>query len=187
MERIIDVADVWFDSGAMPFAQNHYPFTFKKNQKLPYPADYICEAIDQTRGWFYTLLAVATLLGKKAPYKNVLSLGLVLDANGQKMSKSRGNVVVPADLMNKYGADAVRWYFYTINQPWDEKLFKEEDIQSALRRFILIFWNCFTYWKTYNKSSKFKVQNSNKIDYKQVDIGEIKSSYWRSHKVTREL
>ncbi|MFH0803796.1 MAG: class I tRNA ligase family protein [Candidatus Tagabacteria bacterium] len=148
MERVKGVADVWFDSGSMPFAQNHYPFV----KKLEYPADYICEAIDQTRGWFFTLLAVAILLGQKAPYKNVLSLGLVLDAKGQKMSKSRGNAVEPMELMKKYGADAVRWYFFTINQPWDEKLFKEEDVQAALRRFILIFWNCFTYWKTYSRT-----------------------------------
>jgi isoleucyl-tRNA synthetase len=148
IERVKEVADVWFDSGSMPFAQNHYPF----EKKLDYPADYICEAIDQTRGWFFTLLAVAVLLGKGAPYKNVLSLGLVLDAQGQKMSKSRGNVVEPVDLMKKYGADAVRWYFFTINQPWDEKLFKEEDVAAVLRRFILIFWNCFTYFNTYQKS-----------------------------------
>ncbi len=155
MIRIKDVCDVWFDSGSMPFAQNHFPFSIPKKNLL-YPADYICEAIDQTRGWFYTLLAVAILLGRKAPYKNVLSLGLVLDAEGQKMSKSRGNVVVPGELMNKYGADAVRWYFYTINQPWDEKLFKEEDVQAALRRFILIFWNCFSYWKMY-AGKNFKI------------------------------
>jgi len=153
MNRISGVADVWFDSGAMPFAQNHYPFI----KKMEYPADYICEAIDQTRGWFFTLLADAILLGRKAPYQNVLSLGLVLDAQGQKMSKSKGNIVSPGDLMNKYGADAVRWYFYTINQPWDEKLFKESDVQAALRRFILIFWNCFTYWKMYaGKNLKIK-------------------------------
>ncbi len=169
--RVKDVCDVWFDSGSMPFAQNHYPFAFKKNQKLPYPADYICEAIDQTRGWFYTLLAVAALLGKKSPYKNVLSLGLVLDAAGQKMSKSRGNVVVPGELMNKYGADAVRWYFYTINQPWDEKLFKEEDVAAVLRRFILIFWNCFTFWKTYaakGVNPKFQIPNTKLIINKWV-------------------
>ncbi len=164
MKRVAGVADVWFDSGAMPFAQNHFPFSIAE-KKLPYPAEYICEAIDQTRGWFYTLLAVASLLGKKAPYKNVLSLGFVVDEKGRKMAKSRGNIVVPGDLMSKYGADAVRWYFYTINQPWDEKLFKEEDVQSALRRFILIFWNCFTYWKTYSSksSSNFRVASSKLI------------------------
>ena len=156
MERVKDVCDVWFDSGSMPFAQNHYPFV----KKLEYPADYICEAIDQTRGWFFTLLAVAALLGKKVSYKNVLSLGLVLDAHGQKMSKSRGNAVEPVELMKRYGADTVRWYFYTINQPWDEKLFKEEDVAAALRRFILIFWNCFTYWKTCaGKNLKREIKN----------------------------
>jgi isoleucyl-tRNA synthetase len=164
-ERIKEVADVWFDSGAMPFASYREQFSVGRQRtvlcKLDYPADYICEAIDQTRGWFYTLLAVSSLLGRKTPYKNVLSLGLVLDAKGQKMSKSRGNAVEPMELMRKYGADAVRWYFYTINQPWDEKLFKEEDVAAALRRFILIFWNCFAYWKTYNKISNLKSQISN--------------------------
>jgi isoleucyl-tRNA synthetase len=171
MARIKEVCDVWFDSGSMPFAQAHFPFAFRQGPSLEfskrtvlggldYPADYICEAIDQTRGWFFTLLAVAVLLGKERPYKNVLSLGLVLDNQGQKMSKSRGNAVEPMELMKKYGADAVRWYFYTINQPWDEKLFKEEDVNATLKRFIFIFWNCFTYWQTYNENSKFKIQNS---------------------------
>src|SRR3989344_1031793 len=111
MQRVSEVVDVWFDSGAMPFASVHYPF---KTKKLDYSADYITEAIDQTRGWFYNLLAVGTLLGKNAPYKNVISLGHILDAKGKKMSKSLGNIVGPMNLMEKYGADSVRWYFFTI-------------------------------------------------------------------------
>lgn len=170
-KRVSEVADVWFDSGAMPFAQAHWPFAQMKNAKLPptagemknlgeeyffklikksdFPADYICEAIDQTRGWFYSLLAVSSLLGLPAPYRNVLSLGLVLDAKGQKMSKSRGNAVEPWALFEKYGADAVRWYFLTINQPWEEKRFVEKDIADTRRRFLLIAQNVLTYWKTY--------------------------------------
>ena len=147
--RIKEVADVWFDSGAMPFAAG-----------VDYPADFIGEAIDQTRGWFYTLLAVATLLGKKAPYKNVLTLELVLDEKGKKMSKSRGNIVEPMPLMDRYGADAARWYFFTINQPWDPKLFSEKGIAKS-RNALALFWNSFLFWKMYaDKNSKLKIQNS---------------------------
>ncbi|MBI4114596.1 MAG: class I tRNA ligase family protein, partial [Candidatus Niyogibacteria bacterium] len=152
MERIKDVADVWFDSGAMPFAQIPQP---------PYPADYICEGIDQTRGWFYTLLAVSSLLKLPAPYKNVLTVGLVLGSKGEKMSKSRGNAVEPFSLFEKYGADAVRWYFYTINQPWDEKLFNENDIQAASRRFLMILWNSVQYWEGAQQVTSYKLQVTN--------------------------
>ncbi len=138
MRRVPEVADAWFDSGAMPFASG-----------VSLPADYITEGVDQTRGWFYTLLAVATLLGKSAPYKNIISLGHVLDKNGKKMSKSLGNVVDPMGLIEKYGADPVRWYFFTINQPWDSKLFREEDIKDASRRFFMILWNVLQFWKMY--------------------------------------
>lgn len=146
MERVPEVADVWFDSGSMPFAQHHYPFE-KKN--FQFPADYISEAIDQTRGWFYTLLAVSSLLGFGAPYKNVISLGHVLDEKGEKMSKSKGNVVDPWKIIEKYGADSVRWHFYTVNQPGDPKLFSEKDIDQALKKFILTLKNSFTFYQTY--------------------------------------
>lgn len=157
--RVKEVVDVWFDSGAMPIAKN-YDFFSKiekdkvklSNFKFSYPADYICEAIDQTRGWFYTLLAVSSLLGLKTPYKNVISLGLVLDAKGQKMSKSRGNTVNPWEMIEKHGADSVRWYFYTINQPWNDKLFKEKDIEDSKKGFINILFNSFAYFKTYANS-----------------------------------
>ena len=154
MKRVPEVIDVWFDSGAMPFA----------SEAPGYPADYIVEAIDQTRGWFYNLLAVATLLGKKAPYKNVISLGHLLDAKGKKMSKSLGNVVDPFELMEKYGADSVRWYFFTINQPWDSKLFKEEDIKDAQRRFFIILENVVKFLKMYDGQwATGKVQETPKL------------------------
>lgn len=147
MRRTPEVADVWFDSGAMPFAQSHYPFN--KKEKLAYPADYISEAVDQTRGWFYSMLAVATLLGRKAPYKNVISLGHVLDAKGQKMSKSKGNVVNPQEMMDKYGVDALRWYFFTINGPGEPKRFEEKDVALRSRGFVGTLWNTFVFWDTY--------------------------------------
>ncbi len=169
MNRIPEIADVWFDSGSMPFAQAHYPFACVPNSKfqipnsklcIDYPADYIAEGMDQTRGWFYTLLAVATALGYEAPYKNVVSLGLVLDEKGQKMSKSKGNVVRPEDIISKYGADALRWYFYNINSEGDEKLFNEKNLLERHRRFIMTIWNCFTFYKTYAPK---KVLKSSKI------------------------
>ncbi len=154
MKRIPEVADVWFDSGSMPFAEDHYPFENKTT--IAYPADYIVEGIDQTRGWFYTLLAVATLLGKKAPYRNVISLGLLLDKNAQKMSKSKGNAVSPWDMIQKYGADTVRWYFYTVNPPGEPKKFDEADLGKVLRQFVLMMYNSYVFYKTYaDKNSKF--------------------------------
>lgn len=149
--RISEVADVWFDSGAMPFAQLHYPFHNPEeiDKKKFFPADYICEAVDQTRGWFYTLLAVATLLEKGAPYKNVISLGHVLDKNGQKMSKSKGNVVDPWQMIERYGVDAIRWYFYTVNAPGDPKKFDEKELLAKSRGFLGTLWNSFILFDTY--------------------------------------
>jgi len=163
--RIKEVADVWFDSGAMPFAQNQdFPGKIgrvkvnlnKLKKTILYPADYICEGIDQTRGWFYTLLAVSSLMELPSAYKNVLTIGLVLDQKGEKMSKSKGNIVEPFQLFEKYGVDAVRWYFYTINQPSDEKLFRESDVADASRKFIMILKNTVEYWKTYSIVPKIK-------------------------------
>ncbi len=161
MERVLEVIDCWFDSGSMPFAQHHYPFENQKliDKKEQFPADYISEAIDQTRGWFYTLLAISTLLDSGAPYKNVISLGHVLDEKGEKMSKSKGNMVDPWYIVDKYGADATRWYFYTINQPGDPKMFSEKDIDQALKRFILTLWNSYTFLGTYH-SKKFSSTSS---------------------------
>ncbi|MEK7547103.1 MAG: class I tRNA ligase family protein [Patescibacteria group bacterium] len=174
MNRIKEVADVWFDSGAMPFAQGHWPFAQNqkskiKNKKSPtdYPADYICEAMDQTRGWFYTLLSVATALGYEAPYKNVISLGLINDKFGQKMSKSKGNIVDPWEVIKKYGVDSVRWYFYTATPPGEPKNFDENEIAKAYRKFHLIFWNSVVFYKTYAKQTAGggkKVTSSNVLD-----------------------
>ncbi len=172
MRRTPEVADVWFDSGAMPFASAHWPFSSyetrpRKMEKLAYPADYISEAVDQTRGWFYSMLAVATLLGRTAPYKNVISLGHVLDAKGQKMSKSKGNVVNPQEMMDKYGVDALRWYFFTINGPGEPKRFDEKDVALRSRGFVATLWNTFVFFDTYVtriKNQESRIKRSNVLD-----------------------
>ncbi len=160
MRRIEEVCDVWFDSGSAPFAQWHYPFENKDkiDKNLSYPADYISEAIDQTRGWFYTLLAVSTLLEKPAPYKNVISLGHIRDKDGKKMSKSRDNMVHLDDIVNKYSVDALRWYFFTVNQPGEYKNYNELDIQKNLKKNILILWNIYGFLVTYSKSGNLGLQ-----------------------------
>jgi len=162
MKRIPEVIDCWFDSGAMPFAQYHWPFENGKKPRL-FPADYICEAIDQTRGWFYTLLAVSTLINFGPPYKNVLSLGHVLDEKGEKMSKSKGNVVDPWDMIQKYGVETIRWYFFTINQPWDSKFFSEKEVVEILKKFILTFWNCYLFFELYGDKKVNPLPSSKNI------------------------
>jgi isoleucyl-tRNA synthetase len=157
MTRVSEVIDCWFDSGAMPFAQYHYPFE-KKKFKEQFPADFISEGVDQTRGWFYTLLAISTLLGSGPSYKNVISLELILDEKGEKMSKSKGNVVDPWYISERYGVDALRWYLYTVNQPGDAKLFSEKEVEEKLKKFILIFWNCYLFFETYGTKLKTKNQ-----------------------------
>ncbi|MEX2033030.1 MAG: class I tRNA ligase family protein [Candidatus Colwellbacteria bacterium] len=149
MRRVPDVADVWYDSGAMPLASVHYPFENKKevDSGALYPADFIAEAVDQTRGWFYTLLTIGVLLGKGTSYLNAISLGLINDKYGQKMSKSRGNIVEPNEVINKYGVDAIRWYFYTVNPPGEPKDFDEADVQLVLRQFFLILYNSFKFYE----------------------------------------
>ena len=155
MLRTPEVIDVWFDSGAMPFAQYHYPFenldTFKSN----FPADFICEAIDQTRGWFYTMLTISTLLFNKSSYKNVLCLGLINDESGQKMSKSKGNVIKPWDILNKQGADALRWYFFTVVSPWNSKNFSRKNVDEVIRKFILTLWNTYSFFVIYANIDDF--------------------------------
>ncbi len=150
-KRVPDVCDVWFDSGSMPFAQWHYPFENKKlvDSGEAFPADYISEAIDQTRGWFYTLLAVSTLLGHERPFKNVICLGHVLDAEGKKMSKSLSNIVLPMEMMERHGADAVRWYMYTINQPGESKRFDEKVLGEMVRQNFGILMNVVEFWKMF--------------------------------------
>ncbi len=154
MKRVPEVVDVWFDSGAMPFAQSHYPFEGKN--KLAYPADYISEGIDQTRGWFYTLLAVGVLTGKGTPFKNVISSGLILDKNGQKMSKSKGNIVNPWDIIKKHGIDVARWYFYTTNPPGESKRFDEMELGKISRQLFLLLYNSFVFFDLYGAKIKNK-------------------------------
>ncbi len=149
MTRVPEVIDVWFDSGAMPFAQEHAPFENEQRFEQRFPADYICEALDQTRGWFYSLLAVSTLLFGRSSYKRVLCLGLVLDGEGRKMSKSVGNVVDPWDVIQRHGADALRWYFFTAKQPWDSYLFDSDKIGEGVRLFMRQLWNVHAFMDRY--------------------------------------
>jgi isoleucyl-tRNA synthetase len=153
MRRVPEVIDVWFDSGAMPFAQHHFPFEHRERFEEGFPADFICEAQDQTRGWFYSLLAVATLLGERAPYRNVVCLGLILDEEGQKMSKSRGNTVEPWHVLDAYGADAFRWYFFTSKQPWDGYRFSAETIGEGVRLFLKQLWSTYYFYVLYAHAS----------------------------------
>jgi len=149
MRRVVSVIDTWYDSGAMPFAQFHYPFEGKEEFEERFPADYICEAQDQTRGWFYTLLAESTLLFDTSSYKNCVCLGLILDPEGQKMSKSRGNVVDPWDVLNAHGADAFRWYYLTAQQPWAGYRFSVDTVGESVRQFLLTLWNTYSFWVLY--------------------------------------
>lgn len=152
MERIEDIADVWFDSGSMPYAQWHYPFENKDVFKKQFPADFISEGMDQTRGWFYTLLAVSTALGLGPAYKNVVSFGLVLDEKGKKMSKSKGNVVSPKEVMDQFGTDTARWHFYTLNPAGETKLYSLKDVQERLRGFTMILLNSIRFLELYVKN-----------------------------------
>jgi isoleucyl-tRNA synthetase len=149
MRRVSSVIDTWYDSGAMPFAQFHYPFEGKEEFEARFPADYICEAQDQTRGWFYTLLAESTLLFDESSFKNCVCLGLILDPEGQKMSKSRGNVVDPWDVLAAHGADAFRWYYLTAQQPWAGYRFSVDTVGESVRQFMLTLWNTYSFWVLY--------------------------------------
>jgi isoleucyl-tRNA synthetase len=149
MQRVPEVIDVWFDSGAMPFAQYHAPFENEERFEGRYPANFVCEALDQTRGWFYSLLAISVLLFERSPYEAVVCLGLILDADGQKMSKSKGNVVVPWDVIERFGADAFRWYFFASKQPWDGYKFNVETIGESVRLFLRQLWNTYAFLTTY--------------------------------------
>ena len=149
MRRVESVIDTWYDSGAMPFAQFHYPFENVEEFEERFPADFICEAIDQTRGWFYTLLAESTLLFGKSSYLNCVCLGLILDPEGQKMSKSRGNVVEPWDVISAHGADAFRWYYLTAQKPWAGYRFSTETVGEAVRQFLLTLWNTYSFFVLY--------------------------------------
>jgi isoleucyl-tRNA synthetase len=152
--------DVWFDSGAMPFAQHHFPFENQAIFEERYPADFICEAQDQTRGWFYSLLAVATLLSWQAPYRNVVCLGLILDEEGQKMSKSKGNAVEPWQVLDSYGADALRWYFFTSKQPWDGYRFSLEAIGEGVRLFLKQLWSTYYFYVLYANAAADRLERA---------------------------
>ncbi len=149
MRRVESVIDTWYDSGAMPFAQFHYPFENEEEFKERFPADFICEGIDQTRGWFYTLLAESTLLFGESSYRNCVCLGLILDPEGQKMSKSKGNVVEPWDVISAHGADAFRWYYLTSQQPWAGSRFSVDTVGESVRQFLLTLWNTYSFWVLY--------------------------------------
>ena len=155
MHRVPEVIDCWFDSGAMPFAQHHYPFENQKLFEEQFPADFISEAVDQTRGWFYSLLAISTLIFNKAPYKNVIVLGHVQDENGQKMSKSKGNAVDPFEALETYGADAIRWYFYTNSAPWLPNRFHGKAVIEGQRKFMGTLWNTYAFFVLYANIDNF--------------------------------
>ena len=155
MHRVPEVIDCWFDSGSMPFAQHHYPFENKETFEKQFPAQFISEAVDQTRGWFYSLLAISTLLFNKAPYENVIVLGLVQDENGQKMSKSKGNAVDPFDALQTYGADAIRWYFYTSSAPWLPSRFACKTVVEGQRKFMGTLWNTYAFFVLYANIDNF--------------------------------
>ena len=168
MHRVPEVIDCWFDSGAMPFAQHHYPF---ENQgavsRQQFPAQFISEAVDQTRGWFYSLLAESTLLFNKAPYENVIVLGHVQDENGQKMSKSKGNAVDPFEALEKYGADAIRWYFYINSAPWLPNRFHGKAVMEGQRKFMGTLWNTYAFFVLYANIDEFDATKYT-LDYEKL-------------------
>ena len=169
MHRVPEVIDCWFDSGAMPFAQHHYPFENKELFEQQFPAQFISEAVDQTRGWFYSLMAESTLLFNKAPYENVIVLGHVQDENGQKMSKSKGNAVDPFDALEKYGADAIRWYFYINSAPWLPNRFHGKAVQEGQRKFMSTLWNTYAFYVLYAEIDQFDATKYT-LDYEKLAV-----------------
>ncbi|MBO5238627.1 MAG: isoleucine--tRNA ligase [Lachnospiraceae bacterium] len=169
MKRVPEVIDCWFDSGAMPFAQWHYPFENQDIFEENFPADFISEAVDQTRGWFYSLMAISTLLFDKAPYKNVIVLGHVLDKDGNKMSKSKGNAVDPMEALNKFGADAIRWYFYSNSAPWLPNRFHEDAVVEGQRKFMGTLWNTYAFYVLYAEIDQFDPTKYT-LDYDKLSV-----------------
>ena len=169
MKRVPEVIDCWFDSGAMPFAQWHYPFENKEIFEDNFPADFISEAVDQTRGWFYSLMAISTLLFDKAPYKNVIVLGHVLDKDGNKMSKSKGNAVDPMEALNKFGADAIRWYFYSNSAPWLPNRFHEDAVKEGQSKFMGTLWNTYAFYVLYANIDNFDPTKYS-LDYDKLSV-----------------
>lgn len=169
MRRTPEVLDAWFDSGSMPFAQHHYPFENKEKFEAQYPADFISEAVDQTRGWFYSLLAISTLIFNRAPYKNVIVMGHVQDEDGQKMSKSKGNAVDPMDALNKFGADAIRWYFYVNSAPWLPNRFHDKAVEEGQRKFLGTLWNTYAFYVLYADIDNFDPTKYT-LDYEKLSV-----------------
>ena len=169
MHRVPEVIDCWFDSGSMPFAQHHYPFENKEIFEKQFPAQFISEAVDQTRGWFYSLLAISTLLFNKAPYQNVIVLGHVQDENGQKMSKSKGNAVDPFDALQQYGADAIRWYFYVNSAPWLPNRFHGKAVMEGQRKFMGTLWNTYAFFVLYANIDKFDASKYT-LEYDKLSV-----------------
>ncbi len=169
MRRVPEVIDCWFDSGAMPFAQHHYPFENKETFEQQFPADFISEAVDQTRGWFYSLLAISTLIFNQAPYKNVIVMGHVQDENGQKMSKSKGNAVDPFDALETYGADAIRWYFYVNSAPWLPNRFHGKAVMEGQRKFMGTLWNTYAFFVLYANIDNFDA-TQHQLEYDKLPV-----------------
>jgi isoleucyl-tRNA synthetase len=169
MQRVPELIDVWFDSGSMPVSQWHYPFENEEQFKQQFPADFICEAVDQTRGWFYSLHAISTLLFDEVAYKNVICLGLILDGEGQKMSKTKGNVVSPWEVLDKNGADAMRWYLYTASPPGQERRFSSDLVGEVLRNFTLTLWNTYSFFVTYANLDGWKPEAGVTPEYSPLD------------------
>ena len=169
MRRTPEVLDAWFDSGSMPFAQHHYPFENHEKFEAQFPADFISEAVDQTRGWFYSLLAISTLIFNKAPYKNVIVMGHVQDEDGQKMSKSKGNAVDPMDALNKFGADAIRWYFYVNSAPWLPNRFHDKAVEEGQRKFLGTLWNTYAFYVLYADIDNFDPTKYS-LDYDKLSV-----------------
>lgn len=169
MRRTPEVLDAWFDSGSMPFAQHHYPFENHDKFEAQFPADFISEAVDQTRGWFYSLLAISTLIFNKAPYKNVIVMGHVQDEDGQKMSKSKGNAVDPMDALNKFGADAIRWYFYVNSAPWLPNRFHDKAVEEGQRKFLGTLWNTYAFYVLYADIDNFDPTKYS-LDYDKLSV-----------------
>ena len=169
MRRVPEVIDCWFDSGAMPFAQHHYPFENQELFKAQFPADFISEAVDQTRGWFYSLLAISTLIFNKAPYKNVIVMGHVQDEFGQKMSKSKGNSVEPMEALGEFGADAIRWYFYVNSAPWLPNRFHDKAVMEGQRKFMGTLWNTYAFYILYAEIDQFNPTKYS-LDYDKLSV-----------------
>ncbi len=183
MTRVLELIDVWFDSGSMPVAQWHYPFENQDIFKEQFPGDFICEAVDQTRGWFYTLHAISTLVFDSHSFKNVICLGLILDKDGQKMSKTRGNVVQPWDVIKQHGADALRWYLYTASPPGQERRFSEDLVGEVVRNFTLTLWNTYSFFVTYANLDHWTPDSSVKPEYSDLDKWLLSSL----HALTRDV